>query len=207
MPPALRRGGISHLRGQVARHFHTHADLTNFRCRPCHGVAPSVVLRAPFWLEPRALTSYGLPRPPNNRRARRIQPDHRIARPGFAPSNRRAPYPRSRPACAGVTTFNALRHTGAGLGRHRRRSRGGRPRTSRDSVRGAPGLPHRRGQSRPRQGGACPQARRERLHRQRSGGPGQGADGDGRSEGDSSPSSPTARRCKRSPAAWGRMGS
>lgn len=33
-----RRRPVSHLRGQVARHFHAHADLTNFRCRPCHGV-------------------------------------------------------------------------------------------------------------------------------------------------------------------------
>ena len=46
-------------------------------------------LAGPFSLEPTALALYRLPRPPNNRRARRIQPDHRIARPGFAPSNLR----------------------------------------------------------------------------------------------------------------------
>src|SRR5579864_6821437 len=46
-PPALgRRRPISHLRGQVARHFHTHADLANFWRRPCHNVVPSLVLRA-----------------------------------------------------------------------------------------------------------------------------------------------------------------
>ena len=45
-PPAFNAGGvpISHLRGQVARHFHAHADLANFRSRPCHGVVPSLGL-------------------------------------------------------------------------------------------------------------------------------------------------------------------
>jgi hypothetical protein len=43
-------GGVrlSHLRGQVARHFHTHADLTNFGRRPYHRVVPSSGLRAPL---------------------------------------------------------------------------------------------------------------------------------------------------------------
>src|SRR3984885_16147345 len=48
-PPALRRAACeSHLRGQVARHFHAHADLTNFGRRPCHGVIPSSGLRVPL---------------------------------------------------------------------------------------------------------------------------------------------------------------
>ena len=38
----------SHLRGQVARHFHAHADLTNFGRRPYHRVVPSSGLRAPL---------------------------------------------------------------------------------------------------------------------------------------------------------------
>jgi hypothetical protein len=43
-------GGVrlSHLRGQVARHFHAHADLTNFGRRPYHRVVPSSGLRAPL---------------------------------------------------------------------------------------------------------------------------------------------------------------
>jgi len=32
------RRSISHLRRQVARHFHPSANFTNFRGRPCHGV-------------------------------------------------------------------------------------------------------------------------------------------------------------------------
>jgi D-arabinose 1-dehydrogenase-like Zn-dependent alcohol dehydrogenase len=67
--------------------------------------------------------------------------------------------------CAGVTTFNALRHSGAmpgdvvaivGIG--------GRP--SGCAIREQARLPHRRDCTRRRQGGARPQARRAPLHRQ-----------------------------------------
>jgi hypothetical protein len=35
-----RAASFSHFRGQVARHFHAHADFTNLRSRPCHDLVP-----------------------------------------------------------------------------------------------------------------------------------------------------------------------
>ena len=35
-----RAASLSHFRGQVARHFHAHADFANLRSRPCHVVVP-----------------------------------------------------------------------------------------------------------------------------------------------------------------------
>ena len=84
--------------------------------------------------------------------------------------------------CAGVTTFNALRHTGAGPGDIVAVHGVGRSRASRNPICGAAGLSHGRSQPRPRQGRARAATRRKRLHRQRSGGPRQGADRDGRRE-------------------------
>ena len=67
------------------------------------------------------------------------------------------------------------------------------------------GLPHRGGQSRPRQGGARAQARRARLYRQR-GRRSRQALRPWAAPRRSSPPSLTARRCRRSPAASGANG-
>ena len=45
LPIVMKRRAISHLRGQVACHFHAHADPTKFGCRPYHRVVPSSGLR------------------------------------------------------------------------------------------------------------------------------------------------------------------
>ena len=68
--------------------------------------------------------------------------------------------------CAGLTTFNALRNSGATAGRRRRRARAGRPRPPRRPVRREDGLSHGRHRARQGQGAARPPAGRVGLHRQ-----------------------------------------
>ena len=76
--------------------------------------------------------------------------------------------------CAGVTTFNALRHSGAMPGDVVAILGCRRPRPSRRAVRKQTRLPYRRDRPRRRQGGAVTQARRAPLHRQRDRGRGGG---------------------------------
>ena len=66
--------------------------------------------------------------------------------------------------CAGVTTFNSLRNSGARAGDLVAVHGIGGPRPSRRAVRGAHGLPHRRDRARRGQGGAREEARRARVH-------------------------------------------
>ena len=77
--------------------------------------------------------------------------------------------------CAGITTFNSLRHAGARSGRPRGGAGHRRPRPPRRPVRGADGLRDRRDRARQGQGAARPQARRAPLHRQPGPGPREGA--------------------------------
>ena len=86
--------------------------------------------------------------------------------------------------CAGITTFNALRNSGARPGRLVAvLGIGGLGHLGVQFAR-QDGLPHRRHRARERQGEARARARRASLHRQRGGRRGQGADGAWRRQGD-----------------------
>ena len=69
--------------------------------------------------------------------------------------------------CAGITTFNALRHSGARAGRRRGHSGHRRARPSRRAVRAPHGLSHRGHRPRQGQGAARARSRRACLYRQR----------------------------------------
>jgi D-arabinose 1-dehydrogenase-like Zn-dependent alcohol dehydrogenase len=68
--------------------------------------------------------------------------------------------------CAGVTTFNSLRHSGAGPGRSGRRARYRRPRPFGPAIRRQDGLPHGRDRAWQRQGAAGEKTGCAVLHRQ-----------------------------------------
>jgi hypothetical protein len=71
------RRSISHLRRQVARHFHTNADFANFRGRPCHGVVSFCgSASSSFSQEPGAQCK--LSRRSNNRQTLAFPVDHGI---------------------------------------------------------------------------------------------------------------------------------
>ena len=86
--------------------------------------------------------------------------------------------------CAGITTFNALRNSGARAGDTRRHPRHRRARPSRRAVRRQDGLPYRRHRPRRRQGAARAPARRPPLHRQHDAGRRRRADEARRRQGD-----------------------
>ena len=121
----------------------------------------------------RQLPPRRLLRLPDRRKVTGISFDGGYADYMIAPATALALVPAELPAsdtaplmCAGLTTFTALRNSGARAGRPRRGAWHRRTRSSRRSVRGQDGVPH--GCHRPREGqrGARPTTRRITLHRQ-----------------------------------------